>query len=66
MMIQKHIQLSEDSIASVKTSGLIGDKYIMITLGGAEEKLQAGGRISETESAVDLESLISQYVFGDI
>lgn len=64
--IKKDVPLSEDVIASVKTSGLIGDKYIKLTPGGAPEVLADGGTITETESAVDLEELISKYVFGDV
>ncbi len=66
MRIDKEISLSEDTIASVKTSGLIGDKYIGLEPGGASEILQEGMVIWDTESAVDLESLISKYVFGGI
>ena len=65
MNIQKNIQLEEDVIASVKTSGLIGDKYIMISPGGSDVILKPGETIIETESAVDLEDLISKYIFGD-
>jgi len=66
LLIDKDIELSDDCIASVKTSGLIGDKYISISLGGSSEMLASGGEITETESAVDIESLISKYVFGDV
>ncbi len=66
MRIKKDIALSSDVIASVKTSGLIGDKYIRLTPGGDPEHLEDGGKITETESAVDLEELISKYVFGGV
>lgn len=64
MRIDRGIQLQEDAIASIKTRGLIGEKYVEITPGGSEKLIGPGGRIRETESAVDLESLISKYVFG--
>lgn len=64
--INSDIKLSEDSIASVKTSGLIGDKYISISMGGSQQMLPANGEITDTESAVDLESLISKYAFGGV
>jgi phospholipid/cholesterol/gamma-HCH transport system substrate-binding protein len=64
MEIQKEIILTDDVIASVKTAGLIGDKYIMLSPGGSNRILKDGDLITETESAVDLESLISKYVFG--
>jgi phospholipid/cholesterol/gamma-HCH transport system substrate-binding protein len=63
--IQNDVELEEDVIASIKTAGLIGDKYIMISPGGSLEMLKPGDLITETESAVDLEDLISKYLFGD-
>jgi len=66
LKIRKNIQLTDDAIASVKTAGLIGDKYIKISPGGSDEILKPGGTIEETESAIDLEELISKYVFGGI
>jgi phospholipid/cholesterol/gamma-HCH transport system substrate-binding protein len=61
-----NIKIQEDAIASIKTKGLIGEKYVEITPGGAEELIQPGGRIRDTQSAVDFEELISNYVFGKI
>ena len=66
LKIRKDIELTDDTIASVKTAGLIGDKYIKISPGGSDEVLKSGGMITETESAIDLEELISKYVFGGI
>ncbi len=66
MKIPKGLEIQEDAIASIKTKGLIGDKFIEITPGGSEEIIQPGGRIRETLPAVDIEQLISNYVFGDI
>ncbi len=66
MKIKKNVPIQEDAIASVKTSGLIGDKYISIQPGGSEELLGEGGVITDTESAIDIESLISKYVFGSV
>jgi phospholipid/cholesterol/gamma-HCH transport system substrate-binding protein len=64
LKIQKGVILSDDVIASVKTSGLIGDKYIQLVPGNSDSVLKPGGMITETESAVDIEALISKYVFG--
>lgn len=64
--INNNIKLSDDVIASVKTSGLIGDKYINLAPGGSEDSLEEGDVIADTESAVDLEALISKYVFGGV
>jgi phospholipid/cholesterol/gamma-HCH transport system substrate-binding protein len=66
LSIQEDLELQEDAIASIKTKGLIGEKYIQITPGGAEEIIPPGGKIWETEPAVDLEQLISQFAFGKI
>jgi len=60
------LKVQEDAIASVKTRGLIGEKYIEITPGGSEEIIKPGGRIQETQPAVDMEGLISKFVFGKI
>lgn len=65
MRIQKDVELNQDVIASVKTSGMIGDKYIKVTPGGSDEILKPGDMIEDTESVVDVEELISKYVFGD-
>ncbi|MDI1471399.1 MAG: outer membrane lipid asymmetry maintenance protein MlaD [Thermodesulfovibrio sp.] len=64
--ILNSIKLPEDSIASVRTKGLIGEKYIQITPGGSEQYLAQGGKIRETESSIDIEEVLSKYVFGKI
>jgi len=66
LKIQKNIVLTDDVIASVKTSGLIGDRYIKLTPGGSDLVLKPGDQITETESAIDFEELISKYVFGKV
>jgi len=60
------LKLPSDSMASVKTSGLIGDKYIALSPGADEASLKPGDRITLTESAVDLESLIGKMAFGSV
>jgi phospholipid/cholesterol/gamma-HCH transport system substrate-binding protein len=60
------LKIQEDAIASIKTKGLIGEKYLVISPGGSEEIIQPGGRIRETMPPVDVEELISNYVFGNI
>jgi phospholipid/cholesterol/gamma-HCH transport system substrate-binding protein len=64
--LTENLKIQEDAIASIKTKGLIGEKYIEITPGGSEKVIEPGGRIRETQPAVDLEELISNYVFGKI
>ena len=66
LRLRQDVQLPADSIASIKTTGLIGDKYLAIAPGGDSRMLAAGELITETESAVDLESLISRFAFGNV
>ena len=62
--VRKVFQLPVDSIASIKTTGLIGDKFLALAPGGESEVLAPGALITDTESTVDLESLISRFAFG--
>jgi phospholipid/cholesterol/gamma-HCH transport system substrate-binding protein len=64
--LPENVKIQEDAIASIKTKGLIGEKYIEITAGGSDRILGPGELIRETEPAVDLEQLISNYVFGKL
>jgi len=63
MAVNQGVILQNDSIASVRTAGIIGDRYIDISPGGSDEQLGDGGRIFETESAINLEELVSKYIF---
>ena len=63
MAINHGVVLQDDSIASVRTAGIIGDRYIDISPGGSDELIGDGGRIFETESAINLEELVSKYIF---
>lgn len=62
--INKDVQLEEDSIASIKTMGIIGDKYVSIAPGASDNYIKPGGAIRETQPPLDIESLISRFVFG--
>ncbi|MFP4391754.1 MAG: outer membrane lipid asymmetry maintenance protein MlaD [Desulfohalobiaceae bacterium] len=64
LRIQKGIRLSDDSMAAIKTSGLIGDKYISISPGGSGIYLEPGETIIETQAPLDIEELVGKYVFG--
>ena len=66
MKIDKTVELTDDVIASLKTAGLIGDKFIKLSPGGSDLVLKDGDKIIETESGVDLEELICKYVFGGV
>ncbi len=61
--IDQGISLQEDVIASIRTAGIIGDRYVNITPGGLDELIEGGGEITETESAINLEDLLSKYIF---
>ncbi|MDE7065907.1 MAG: outer membrane lipid asymmetry maintenance protein MlaD, partial [Desulfovibrionaceae bacterium] len=66
LRLPENLRLPADTIASVKTSGLIGDKFVNLSPGGSETLLNHGGEIEDTESAVDLESLIGKFAFGGV
>jgi phospholipid/cholesterol/gamma-HCH transport system substrate-binding protein len=66
MRIREGIQVYGDAIASIKTEGLIGDKYLSIDPGGAEPLLKSGGMITQTQPAVDIADLIGKYAFGQV
>jgi phospholipid/cholesterol/gamma-HCH transport system substrate-binding protein len=66
MRINEDIELPTDSIASIRTRGLIGEQYVAVSPGGARETVEPGGRITETEPAIDLHSLIAKYAFGEV
>lgn len=66
LKIRKDIALSEDSQAAIKTSGIIGDKYILITPGGSDEILSDGDRLFDTIAPLDIEDMVSKYVFGSV
>lgn len=66
LRVLNDVQLPTDSMASIKTSGLIGDKYVALSAGAEEDVLEPGSRITMTESAVDLESLVSKMAFGTV
>ena len=66
IFLPKNIKLTDDAIASIKTQGIIGDKYIRLSQGGSDEYLKEGDILTETESAIDLEELVSKYIFGDV
>ena len=61
--LDPNIKLQDDAIASIRTSGIIGDKFVKISPGGSEIYLKPGEEIIETESSISLEELISKYIF---
>lgn len=63
--LQSDIALPQDSRATIKTAGLIGERYINLEPGTATQSLAPGGQIHETESPVDVLDTIGQALFGN-
>jgi phospholipid/cholesterol/gamma-HCH transport system substrate-binding protein len=63
LSIPDGVELQEDTIASVRSTGLIGGKYVKLTAGGSDRILEPGELIEQTESSVNIEELISKYIF---
>ena len=63
MAIDKRVRLQEDAIASVRSTGIIGDKFVKISPGGSDVYLEPGDSLLDTEPSISLEELISKYIF---
>ncbi|MEX2492495.1 MAG: outer membrane lipid asymmetry maintenance protein MlaD [Nitrospirales bacterium] len=66
LAIQDEIAVYNDAIASIKTRGIIGEKFMGLSPGGSGELLTKGGTIMDTESGIDLEQVISQFIHGNV
>jgi phospholipid/cholesterol/gamma-HCH transport system substrate-binding protein len=66
LKIKTGVNISDDVIASVRTSGIIGDKFIKLTPGGSDKLLKNNDKIRETESAIDIEELVSKFIHGKV
>lgn len=66
LSLKPEVKIGSDVFASIKTQGIIGDKFVQLSPGAEEDFLKDGDEITETEAAVDLEALISKYVFGKV
>jgi phospholipid/cholesterol/gamma-HCH transport system substrate-binding protein len=66
MKIDKGTKIYDDGMATIKSSGLIGDKYVKIDPGGAGALLKPGSMITETAVPADIDDLIGKYAFGDV
>ena len=64
--VKNGVELTDTCIASIKTASLIGDKYVSLSPGGSVDLLENGAEITDTESALDIEALIKNYVFGKV
>ncbi len=63
IVLDREVRIPRDATASVRTAGIIGDKFLKLSPGGAEVMLEEGAEIIETESSINLEELISKYIF---
>jgi phospholipid/cholesterol/gamma-HCH transport system substrate-binding protein len=66
LMLHYGIKVHDDAIASVRTKGIIGDKFVKLSPGSAEKLIPVGGKIINTESGIDLEELIGSYIHGKV
>ena len=64
VQIEKNYRFPKDSSAKILTSGLLGEQYIGLEAGGDDANLVAGGTLQFTQSAIVLESLISQFLYS--
>ncbi|MFA5906878.1 MAG: outer membrane lipid asymmetry maintenance protein MlaD [Desulfobacula sp.] len=63
MEIKKGTRITDDTIASIRTKGIIGDKFVKLSPGGSEDMISDKGSLMDTESAISLEELVSKYIF---
>lgn len=63
LALDRNVPVSKDAVAAIRTAGIIGDKFVKITPGGDDRLLEDGMELKETESSINLEELISKYVF---
>ena len=66
LRLEPDLKLHDDAIASIRTKGIIGDKFVKLSPGSSEKLIPPGGKIHDTESAIDLEELISSYIHGKV
>ena len=66
MQIKDSVELSRDSIASIRTKGILGDKYIRLSQGGSEKIIKPGGLIRETEPPIDIEKILGEFIYGKV
>lgn len=64
MRVDRGLKLPSDTSAEVTSEGLLGGKYISLVPGGSDKLLADGGRITETQGSVSLESLLGRFIFS--
>jgi phospholipid/cholesterol/gamma-HCH transport system substrate-binding protein len=66
LSVRDSLKVPEDTIVSIRTKGLLGERYVRLSPGGSETYLKSGGELFETEAPINLEELIANFVFGKI
>lgn len=66
LSIRHDVKIEEDAIAGIKTKGIIGDKYVSINPGASDEYIKPDGKIQDTQPPLDIEALLSKFVFGGL
>ncbi len=66
LALQSGIEIYSDAIASIKSRGIIGEKFMELSPGGSGDLLRTGGLILDTEAGIDLEQVISQFIHGNV
>jgi phospholipid/cholesterol/gamma-HCH transport system substrate-binding protein len=64
LAVGRSISLPKDTIASIRTEGLLGDTYVSLTPGGSLDNLRPGDLVAQTEPAIDVSDLLARYAFG--
>ncbi len=65
MSVASYIKLPDDTTAKITSEGLLGPKFIALDVGGSEDILKDGDSLSNTQSAIDIWSLINEFMFSD-
>ena len=66
MKLHTGVKIHDDAIASIRTKGIIGDKFVKLSPGNSEKIIPPGGTIIDTESGIDLEEVIGSYIHGKV
>jgi phospholipid/cholesterol/gamma-HCH transport system substrate-binding protein len=66
LKLQNGLKVYDDAIASIRTKGIIGDKFVKLSPGSSEKLVPPGGTIRNTEAGIDLEEVIGTYIHGKV
>jgi phospholipid/cholesterol/gamma-HCH transport system substrate-binding protein len=66
LKLSPELVLKQDTIASIRTKGIIGDKFVKLSMGNSDKTIPPGGKIHDTESALELEELVAKFIHGKV